>query len=539
VGSFNFADMWELAVDAVGDREALVVGEQRRTYPQLEDHANRLADALAERGIGPGDHVALYLENCVEYVEAMLALFKLRAVPINVNYRYVADELRYLLDNSDSVAVLTQPSLRPTVDAVTGGGEHVPSVRFVISTGADYDRILAESSPERRAIERSGNDHYIIYTGGTTGMPKGVVWRQEDAFFSCIGGGDPMRTSGPVESPDQIPERIVDNPVVYLSVAPMMHAAAQWTTFAWLFCGGKVVLMPSPLVPSAVWRAIEAEKAVTLTVVGDAVARPLLDDWDAHGGYDVSSLFVFSNGGAPLSPSTRTRIAETFPNLLLVDGFGSSEAGTQGAARMAAAEVTDSGSGLVRFDRPAKPTLVVDAEGKEVAPGSDVVGSVLAGGRLPLGYYGDPERSAAAFVERDGERWLVTGDMATVDLDGSIALVGRGSGAINTGGEKVFPEEVEGVLKAHPAVYDCVVVGVPDERWGRAVTAVVQLAPAAAATPPSVEDLAAHCKTRLAGYKAPKRLVVVEQIQRSPSGKADYPWAERTAVAATSATTEA
>jgi acyl-CoA synthetase (AMP-forming)/AMP-acid ligase II len=538
--TFNMADVWEMAADAVPERDALVVGHERRTYAGLEVRANRLANHLTARGIGPGDHVALYLENCPEYVEAMLAAWKVRAVPINVNHRYVADELRYLLDNSDAVAVLTQPSLAATVAAVTGD---LPAVRFMVVTGDDYDAALAAASPDRPVVPgRSDDDHYILYTGGTTGLPKGVVWRHVDAFYACIGGGDPMRLDGPVERPDELPGRISETPVCYLPLAPMMHAAAQWTTFSWLFSGSKVVLMPGSLDPDAVWRAVAAENVNALTVVGDAVARPLLDAWDravaAGETPDISSLFSLSNGGAPMAPATRERIFATFPHLMVTDGFGSSEAGTQGAMRVAAGD-RPAGSSLVRFDQPAKPTIVVDADGTDVAPGSGVAGQVLAGGRLPLGYYNDAEKTAAMFVERDGERWLVTGDMATVGPDGAIELLGRGSVSINTGGEKVFPEEVEGVLKAHPAVYDCLVVGVPDDRWGTAVAAVVQPAAGSAAgstaetTAPTLDELAEHCKASLAGYKAPRHLVVVDAIVRSPSGKADYRWAREIAEKAT------
>jgi acyl-CoA synthetase (AMP-forming)/AMP-acid ligase II len=535
--SFNFADVWEMAADAVPEREALVVGTQRRTYAQLEERANRLAHHLDGQGVGVGEHVALYLENCAEYVEAMLALFKLRAVPINVNHRYVANELRYLLDDSDSVALLTQPSLLTNLPPKAAAGSGFRGqVRFVMSTGEEYETALAGASPARRAIERNGDDHYVLYTGGTTGLPKGVTWRQEDAFFACIGGGDPMRLHGPVERPDQLPDRIHDQPVCYLPLAPMMHAAAQWTSFSWLFAGSKVVLMPGSLDAAAVWRAVEAEAVNALTVVGDAVARPLLDEWDAAlgagRGYDASSLLGFSSGGAPLSAATKQRVLATLPHVVLTDGFGSSEAGTQGSSRVSADDLVSAGpSRMLSFNWPSKPTIVVGPDGDEVEPGSGVVGQVLAGGRLPLGYYNDPERTAAVFVERDGERWLVTGDMATVEADGSIALLGRGSGTINTGGEKVFPEEVEGVLKAHPAVYDCVVVGVDDDRWGSVVVAVVRPAGGASVT---LDELVVHAKAHMAGYKAPKRLVVVEHIQRSPSGKADYRWAREVVLASVS-----
>ncbi|HEX8804601.1 MAG TPA: AMP-binding protein, partial [Acidimicrobiales bacterium] len=485
---------------------------------------NRLANHLAGRGLGPGDHMAVHLENCPEYLEAMLAAFKLRAVPVNVNHRYVQGELRYLLDDSDAVAVLTQPSLRARVDDVLAD---LPDVRFTLVTGPEYEAALAGAPADRPPGDgRGDDDHYVIYTGGTTGLPKGVVWRHEDAFFACIGGGDPMRLHGPVTSPDQLPDRIAESPTCYLPLAPMMHAAAQWTSLSRLYAGDKVVLLPGSLDPPAVWRTIAAEGVNILTVVGDAVARPLLDEWDRSGPYDVGALFVFSNGGAPLSSSTKERVFATLPHVLLTDGFGSSEAGTQGASRITAGDVTH-GAGIVTFDQPAKPTIVVGPDGRRVRPGSGQVGTVLAGGRLPLGYHNDPEKTAAAFVERDGERWLVTGDMAAVAADGSIELRGRGSGTINTGGEKVFPEEVEGALKSHPAVYDCLVVGVPDDRWGSAVTAVVR--PVDAAAPPTLDDLVAHCKRSMAGYKAPKHLVLVDEVVRSPSGKADYRWAADTA----------
>lgn len=531
--TFNMADVWEMAADAVPEREALVVGEQRRTYAQLEERANRLAHHLTGQGVGPGDHVALYLENCPEYIEAMIASWKLRAVPVNVNHRYVADELRYLLDNSDSVGAITQPSLAGTLASVAGD---MPAVRFTLVTGDDYDTALAGASPDRPVVPgRGDDDHYVIYTGGTTGLPKGVVWRHVDAFYTCMGGGDPMRMEGPADRPDQLPDRMGDSQVCYLPLAPMMHAAAQWTSFSWLFHGSKVVLMPGSLDPDAVWRAVGAEAVNLVTVVGDAVARPLLDAWDraveAGTPYDISSLFSLSNGGAPMSPATRERIFATFPGMMVTDGFGSSEAGVQGAMRVAAGQGADrpGAAAMVRFDESTKPTIVVDPTdpaGAEIEPGSGAVGQVLAGGRLPLGYHNDPEKTAATFVERDDRRWLITGDMATVGADGAIELLGRGSVSINTGGEKVFPEEVESTLKAHAGVYDCLVVGVPDERWGSAVTAVVQPVPGAE---PTVDDLAAHCKTALAGYKAPKHVVLVDAIVRSPSGKADYRWAKETA----------
>jgi acyl-CoA synthetase (AMP-forming)/AMP-acid ligase II len=530
--SFNFADVWEMAADACGDKEALVVGEARRTYRQLEENANRLAHHLLERGVAPADHVGLYLENCPEYLEAMIACFKIRAVPININHRYVAGELEYLLRNSDSVGVVHGPQHTGVIEAVLPA---VPSVGWSLVTGPDYDAALAAASPERPPRgERGDDDHYVMYTGGTTGLPKGVVWRQGDAFFACLGGGDPMRMQGEVTSPDELPDRIGAD-ITYLPLAPLMHAAAQWTSFMWFFGGGKVVLMPGSLDPARVWRTVEQEGVQLVTVVGDAVAKPLLDAWEAMPETDrpdVGSLFSISNGGAPMSTACKARILASFPNVMVNDGFGSSEAGIQGSSRVTAADAP--GTGPVRFSTAgSKPTLVLDDDDRPVVPGSGVVGRIVTGGRLPLGYYRDPEKTEATFLTYEGQRWLITGDLATVAEDGTVELLGRGSVSINTGGEKVHPEEVEGVLHGHPAVADVLVVGVPDERWGSAVTAVVQPAPGAA---PTLDDLVAHCKGRLSGYKAPKHLVLVDRVERSPAGKADYRWAVQTATAAVAPT---
>ncbi|MET0902926.1 MAG: acyl-CoA synthetase [Acidimicrobiales bacterium] len=529
--SYNFADVWEMAADALGDKEALVIGEERRTYAQLEERANRLANQLLSIGVEPGDHVGLYLENCPEYLEAMIACFKIRAVPININHRYVAGELEYLLRDSGSVGVLHGPQHREVIDAVR---PNVPDVRWSLVTGEPYDTALAASSAARPPRGgRGDDDHYVMYTGGTTGLPKGVVWRQGDAFFTCLGGGDPLRMKGEVSSPDELPDRIgVD--LTYMPLAPLMHAAAQWTSFMWFFCGARVVLMPGSLDPASVWRTVADEGVQSITVVGDAVAKPLLDAWDAMSEDerpDISSLFAISNGGAPLSGGCKARILATFPNAIVNDGFGSSEAGVQGSSRVTAADVRPSGPPRFSTAGP-KPTVVLDDDDRPVEPGSGTVGRIITGGRLPLGYHGDPEKTATTFLTYEGERWLITGDLATVAEDGTVELLGRGSVSINTGGEKVHPEEVEGVLHGHPAVADVLVVGVPDARWGSAVTAVVQ--PAAGATV-TLEELVAHCKQQLSGYKAPKHLVLVDRVVRSPAGKADYRWAADTATSAVAA----
>lgn len=530
--TFNMADVWEAVSDRCAERTAIVSGDRRVSYAELDERANRLAHWLTAQGVGPGQHIGIYLVSGNEYFEAMLAAYKIRAVPINVNYRYVEHELVHLFDDADLVGVLFNREFAPRAEAVRpelaevgwwlavedGSGETA-----TVTGEVAYEEALAASSPERDFGPRSNDDPYVIYTGGTTGMPKGVVWRQEDAFFSCIGGGDPMRLAGAVDEPGQLLERIMDGTFVFLPVAPLMHAAGQWTSLSWLFCGGTIVLLPGSLDPAHVWRTIEAEKVNLITIVGDAVARPLIDAWDEHGPFDTSSLFSVGSGGAPLSPALRARLIEILPNSVIVDGFGSSETGAQGGAR----NQEPTPDGATRFTPYGETTTVLDPTTLEVVePGTGQVGRVALRGHIPLRYHNDPVKSAETFVEAGGHRWVLTGDMATLEEDGTIKLLGRGSQCINTGGEKVYPEEVERVLKAHPSVYDAVVVGVPDDRWGQRVVAVVQ--PAAGAAP-TLDELRDHCRADLAGYKVPKELVLVDLVQRSPAGKADYRWAKAAA----------
>jgi acyl-CoA synthetase (AMP-forming)/AMP-acid ligase II len=534
--TFNLADIWEMAADRCGDRLAVVCGDRRLSYADLEERSNRLAHHLLAQGVAPGQHVGLYLENGSEYLEGMLAAYKVRAVPINVNFRYVEHELRHLFDDADLVGVIHHRKFTPLVAAVSselpllgwslavddGSGEPLDA------TGAvDYEEALAASNPARDFGPRSSDDPYVIYTGGTTGFPKGVVWRQEDAFYACIGGGDPMRLHGAVERPDQLPDRMIDGGFIFLPVAPLMHAAAQWTSLSWLFAGGAVTLIPGSLDAKAIWEAIEREKINLLVIVGDAVARPLIDEWDRSGPYDTSSLFSVGSGGAPLTPKLKDRLIEIVDPASVNDGFGSSETGAQGTQRLGHGEKSD---GVTRFVPLGDTTVVLDETTLEpVMPGSGATGRVALRGRIPHRYYKDDEKTAETFVEAHGDRWVLTGDMATVDADGSIQLLGRGSVCINTGGEKVYPEEVEAVLRAHDDVYDALVVGVADDRWGQRVVAVVQ--PVAGRTL-TLDDLGPFCRQQLAGYKVPRDLVLVDEVQRSPVGKPDYRWAKQAAESA-------
>ena len=519
LSTYNLADVWEAVSDRVADRIAITCGDRNLTYADLEERANRLAHHLASVGVGPGDHVGIYLTNGSEYIETMLAAFKLRAVPININFRYVADELQYLFDDSGIVAMVHG-------DEYTGRIADTTLDVPLLAVGRDYEAALAVQSPDRDFGPRSDDDRYIIYTGGTTGMPKGVVWRQADAFFACIGGGDPMRSNGAVDEPIQMLDRILDFNFVAYPLAPLIHAAAQWTSFSWLYCGCRIVLHPGSFDPTSVWQTVEREQVNTLVMVGDAMARPLADAWDESGPFDTSSLFAIGSGGAPLSAHLKERFHRMLPTTMITDGFGSSETGAQGSQRIKPGDAPT--AGVTRFTTLGEGTTVLDDDLAEVAPGSGVVGRVALSGRIPLGYHNDPEKTAATFVEVGGKRWVVTGDMATVEEDGSVTLLGRGSVSINSGGEKIYPEEVESALKSHPSVYDAVVVGVPDERWGETVCAVV--APVVGHVP-TLEELVDHARSHIAGYKVPRQLVIVDSVVRSPVGKADYRWAKAVATA--------
>ena len=515
---FNIADLFERVADVVPDREAVVCGDLRLTYQELDERATRLANALGARGVVAGDHIGLYLHNGNEYLEGMIAAFKLRAVPINVNYRYVADELRYLFNDADLKAVIHEEAFASVIADIRS---ETPQLELTIARGSDYEAVIASGSPARDFPARSGDDLYVLYTGGTTGMPKGVMWRQDDIFVAAFGGGA-------VNSIDEVAERVVNGRTRCLPACPFMHGTAHWMAFSTFFGGGTVVISPDAhMEPASIWQLVADEKVSFLVIVGDAFARPLVEALGPGDGpqeqWDLSALGAILSGGAILSPAVKDLLLRRLPGVIVVDGYGASETGGQG--QMVAAPGASAGA-RPRFQVGAD-TQVIDDDLQPIAPGSGAVGRVARRGRVPLGYYKDPEKSAATFPEIDGERWSVPGDLGIVEADGSITLLGRGSVSINTGGEKVFPEEVESCLKAHPAVFDAVVVGIADDRWGQRVTAVVALREGA--DQPSDEELADHCRSSIAGYKVPRSVVVVPEIVRSPSGKPDYRWAKERA----------
>ena len=466
--------------------------------------------------------MAIYGWNRAEWVETFFGAFKARLVPININYRYVADELRYVFENADVEAVVVERSFLPLVREIES---ELPQLRHVIvlEDGDDanlgdatpYEDALSAATAERPALSRSGDDLYILYTGGTTGTPKGVMWRHEDIFFAALGGGGFGQP--PIQTPEEIAGRVwpEDGRVTSLTLAPIMHGAAQWGMCIMLFGGGKVVLYtPHGFDAHEAWVLAERERAMTVMVVGDAMARPLGEALDQKS-YDLSSVVSIGSGGAVYSAAVKAKLKEHLPNVLTIDTVGASELGASGSQ-----QDPDAGP---RFNTIESMSVLGD-DLRPVEPGRGEVGLLARRGHIPLGYYKDEAKTAATFVtDADGVRWSVPGDHARIEADGTITLLGRGSVCINTGGEKVYPEEVEAAVKSHPDVFDVIVVGVPDERFTERVAAIVQ---PRAGREPTLEDVAIHCRTSIAGYKVPRELKVVDDIRRTPSGKADYRWAK-------------
>ncbi len=542
---FTIAEINEAIAQVIPDREAIVTAARRVTWRDLRLRTRRLANVLVGAGLGchrerdeltawdsGQDHLALYLYNGHEYLEGMVGAFKARVAPFNVNYRYVDDELLQLLRDARTRAIVYHASFAPRLARVL---PQLPPMALLLqvddasgepllSGACDYEDALAHASDAPPAVRPREDDLYIIYTGGTTGMPKGVLWRQADIFFAALGGRVPGGEA--VRSVDDIVTRVPYGELLrLLPAAPFMHNAGHWPAFITLHQGGTVVVQGNPrrLDPDDIWRTVERERIFTLSIVGDAFARPLVDQLRSNR-YDLSSLRVLGSGGAILSAPLRQALLELLPNVMIVDGFGASETGAQGSAAMTA------GSAAPTAFRMDEHTVVLDdAMTRHLQPGEPEAGWLARTGHVPLGYLGDESKTRQTYRVINGVRHSVPGDRAQIMADGSIRILGRDSACINTGGEKVFAEEVERALKHHPAVYDVLVTGTPSERWGQQVTAVVALRPGASA---SEEELREAAAAELARFKLPRAFVFVDAVRRTATGKPDYRWAKETAYAA-------
>jgi fatty-acyl-CoA synthase len=534
----NLAAIHEAIAAVAPDRECLIFRDRRLSWSQTTDRTRRLASLLRAHGLGchrerselegwesGQDHIALYLYNGNEYLEGMLGAFKARCAPFNVNYRYVEEELLYLFDNADAKAVVYHAAFAPTLAKIR---DRLPQVQLwlqvadesgesLLPGALDYEQALADATPDV-PTDLSADDLYILYTGGTTGMPKGVLWRQEDIFLAAMGGPMPPQTLA------EAVERGRAGGIRSLPAPTFMHGAAHWVAFNIFGVGGTIVVQSETqrLDPDDIWSTIEREKVQFLTIVGDAFGRPLVDQL-AKKKYDLSSLALVSSGGAILTASLKDEILSALPNVRVLDALGSSETGAQ------AAQFSEKGNKASTGDFAVAPGNVVLKEDLSglVDSGSEEIGWLAREGRIPLGYYKDAEKTARTFPAIGGTRYSVPGDRAAFDAEGKLRLLGRDSVCINSGGEKIFAEEVEQAVKHHPDVYDCVVVGTPSPRWGQQVTALVKLRDGARADDESLRKTAGE---HIAAYKLPKVFVYVDEMVRAPSGKADYRWAKARAL---------
>ncbi|MFK8022132.1 MAG: acyl-CoA synthetase [Pseudomonadales bacterium] len=538
MATFNLADLFELVVDTVpADREALICGDSRHTFKEIDQRANQLAHFMHAQGIEPGNHVGLYMYNCGEYLEAMWACFKIRAVPVNVNYRYVNEELLYLFDNANLAACVHGREFVPAIEQVR---QSVPDLKLFISVedgstedlnaiGAiEYEQALAGSSTERDFEPRKEDDLFILYTGGTTGMPKGVMWPHKALFYAAMNGAGHFHADGPCKVPEDIISRAKDNWFMKsMALAPLMHGACWWSAMISALAGHTIVLNSNKSFDAEeIWDIIEREEVNAVSFVGDAMGIPLMDALEANEGrWDLKALFSAGSGGAVFSNSLQDKFRAKFPNIMLMNSFGSSESGQMGA------DGGGGSDGLGKVQQSEFMNVVVEATEDTPAhfaePGSDQMGIFARSGHIPLGYYGDPEKTAKTFIQVEGQRWLLTGDEAKIDIEGGITVYGRGSNCINTGGEKVFPEEVEQAIKSHPAVFDTLVVATPDERFTNKVTAVAQLREGCTL---ALDELQEHCRQHISGYKLPRELHLTQEIGRAPSGKPNYKWAKEIAL---------
>jgi acyl-CoA synthetase (AMP-forming)/AMP-acid ligase II len=535
---FNLAEVIRAVAKAVPTREALVHDDNRLTYAAFMSRVDRLASALASRGLGHHtersslenwqsgqDHVALYLHNCPEYMEGMVGSYAARLAPFNVNYRYVAEELRYLLADSQARVIIFHSAFAATLAAIR---TELPQLQLLLQVADDseaplldgaewYEEFLA-SAPLTPLPTPSPDDLYILYTGGTTGMPKGVLWRQGDIYPAALGGRK-ISTGVEYDTIESIVENAREGGMRVLPSAPFMHGAAHWMAMNALGNGNTIVLPRNPTTfdPKDFCETIDREQVNIALIVGDAFGRPMLDELDRTP-HELSSLVLLISGGAALTAPVKTALLDRLPSLAIMDGLGSSETGQQ------ASQVVSAGAPITTGTfKPGTGLAIVSADlDLRLEAGHEDLGWLAQFGRVPLGYLGDGEKTARTFPVIDGVRYSVPGDRARLTTDGNLELHGRDSVTINSGGEKIFAEEVEAALAHHPAVYDVIVTGRPSERWGSEVVAIVQFRHGFTA---SYEDLTVTCAEHIARYKIPKDLIVVDRIERSPAGKADYRWA--------------
>jgi 3-oxocholest-4-en-26-oate---CoA ligase len=527
--TFNLADLFEIVAAVVPQRLAFKCGPQQLSFRQLDERATRLASALRERGVRRGDNVGIQLYNSAEYLETFFACCKIGAAPVNVNYRYVASELSYLFNTLELKALVYGAAFDAEVARTAPA---VPTLKLLLRVGQgaapagteDYERVLASGAPVLHDPGRSDNDIYMLCTGGTTGMPKGVMWPHKSILMAALGGGGIYFGRPPIKTPEELAEFVPHGPALtYFATAPMMHGAAMWATLISLLAGHTVVVNDEPSFDAEhVWDIVVRDGVNILSVVGDAMALPLIRALEAEPArWHLQGLRTFGNGGAVFSKHLQERLKALLPGITISNSMGSSEAGLVGGK-----ERPPGSDGMLQME-PRPDLAVIDDELRIVtAPGSE--GTLSRTGYTPVGYYGDPKRSAETFVTVDGRLWVLTGDRARIDADGHYVILGRGSQCINSGGEKIYPEEVEEAARRYDAVGDVLVVGLPDERWGQKVAAVIQVA---AGTRFDAAEFDRVCRAHLSGYKVPKAIVLVDRVQRSPAGKADYTWAKQAALA--------
>jgi len=533
---FNAADIFEGVVDRVPDREAIVHGSTRLTYKELDARSNKAANALKKLGIKKGSHIGIYAFNCVEWLEIMLGAYKLCAIPININYRYVEEELKYLIENADMEAIFYHKQFSRKLENIKGQLPLLKSFICIndhsddedaIEESFEFENLIINEDESRLKVQRSGDDQYILYTGGTTGMPKGVVWRMEDVLMT-LGGGIDAVTGEKYKTPEEFADKCFQDQTIALALAPFMHGGAQWQSFNAFFSGWKLIINDQiSFDADYIWEVVAKEKVMNLTIMGDAMGRPLCDALPKaiEKGLDLSSLFVLSSTASVFSATIKDTILEFLPNLFLIDAVGSSETGATGVnIHTRDGKLKDSGGGP-KFTKPDF-SEILNLDTKDIIPPSDTqtIGYLARKGHVPLAYYKDEEKSKKTFIEVNGERYSIPGDMAKYEADGQMTLLGRGSVSINSGGEKIFPEEVEMALKAHPNIFDCLVVGVKDDRWGQKVVAVIQRREDIEM---SLEEIKEVASKYIASYKMPKAIVFSELIERAPSGKPNYQWAQK------------